>query len=343
MKIDKEIKTSDYQSFVREIKEKIYQSQYNAMQVVNKELIQLYWDLGKMIVEKQEQFSWGKSVVENLSKDLQKEFPGTQGYSSFNLWRMRKFYLGYIKNEKLAPLVQEIAWSHNVIILEKCDSDLEREFYIRMTKKYGWTKNILIHQIEGGSYERFLANQTNFDKSLDEKYRHQAKLAVKDSYIFDFLELSEDYKERELELSLVNNVRSFLQEMGGDFTFIGNQYKLKIEEKEYFIDLLLYHRKLKSLVAIELKVTEFKPEYAGKMQFYLAVLDDKVKLEDENPSIGIIVCKSKNRTEVEYALRRTNSPVGVADYSLSKKLPKELKGLLPSAKEIENRLFEIDK
>jgi len=224
----------------------------------------------------------------------------------------------------------------------KCKDDLEREFYIRMTRKYGWTKNVLIHQIEGGAYNLFLSNQTNFDKTLQEKYKHQAKLAVKDSYTFGFLELAEDYKERELEIALVNNIRSFLQEMGGDYTFIANQYKVSLEGKDFYIDLLLYHRKLKSLIAIELKTTDFKPEHAGKMQFYLAVLDDTIKLEDENPSIGIIVCKTKNRTVVEYALKTASKPIGVADYSLSKTLPKELKGLLPSPAQIAESLSEID-
>ena len=336
-----EINKSEYKNFVIEIKEKIYQSQLQAMKAVNTELLALYTDIGKSIVEKQELYGWGKSVVKNLSKDLQKEFPGVSGFSTQNLWYMRQFYLEYKKNTKLQPLVGEIGWSHNIILISKCKDLLEREFYIKMTKKYGWTKNVLIHQIEGGAYEQFINNQTNFDKVLPEEYKHQAKLAVKDSYMFDFLELTEKHKEKELELSLIKNIRSFLQEMGGDFAFIGNQYKLKVGNKSYFIDLLLYHRKLKCLVAIELKVSEFIPEYAGKMQFYLAVLDDKVKLEEENPSIGIIVCKSKDRTEVEYALKRTSSPVGVADYSLSKKLPTELKGLLPTAKEIEESLSNI--
>jgi len=309
------IQQSDYQDFVKEIKEKISQAQYQAMKAVNKELIRLYWDIGKAIVEKQEELGWGKSVVENLSKDLQYEFPGTKGFSVQNLWYMRQFYLEYKVNEKLQPLVGEI----------------------------GWTKNVLIHHIESLSYEKYLLGQTNFDKALPGKYRHQAKLSVKDSYIFDFLELREDHDERELELGLVKNIRKFLLEIGGDFTFIGNQYKLELEGDEYYIDLLLYHRRLKSLVAIELKTTSFKPEYTGKMQFYLAVLDDKVKKKDENPSIGIIICKTKKRTLVEYALRNTKSPVGVADYSLSKTLPKELKGLLPSPEEIIRSLSYITK
>lgn len=333
---------ADYQQFLKQIKEQVYQSQYEALKAVNKELIDLYWSIGKAIVQKQDQNGWGKSVVENLSNDLQKEFPGMKGFSSDNLWRMRKFYVRYSDNEKLAPLVQEIGWGHNIVVMEKCKDDLEREFYIKMTKKYGWTKNVLIHQIEGNSYQRFLLNQTNFDQALEEQYRHQAKLAVKDSYSFDFLEMAEEYKERDLELSLVNNIRSFLMEMGGDYSFIGHQYRIELEEDEYFIDLLLYHRRLKCLLAIELKTTAFKPEYAGKMQFYLSVLDDTMKLEGENPSIGIIICKSKNKTVVEYALKTATKPMGVADYSLSKTVPRDLKGLLPTPEEIERSLKELD-
>ena len=337
----KEIRQADYQSFLREIKGKILDAQYEALKAVNRELISLNWDIGKSIVDKQEKLGWGKSVVETLSKDLQNEFPGIQGYSSHNLWRMRKFYLAYQGNEKLAPLVQEIGWSCNIVILERCKDDLQREFYIQMTKKYGWTKSMLVHQIESEAYERFLLNQTNFDMALEKKYRHQANLAVKDSYNFDFLALGEEYNERQLELGLINNVRSFLLEIGGDFSFIGNQYKLEVDGEEFFIDLLLYHRRLKCLVAIELKTTDFIPEYAGKMQFYLSVLDDKDKQEDENPSIGIVICKTKRRTVVEYTLKNTGSPMGVADYSLSRRLPKSLKGLLPSSKEITDRLSHL--
>jgi len=332
---------SDYKAFVKKIKEKIYQAQLEAMRSVNREILNLYTNIGQSIVDKQDHLGWGKSVIKNLSRDLQNEFPGIQGFSARNLWRMRNFYLEYKENTKLPPLVAEISWSHNIILMEKCKDLLEREFYIRMTKKYGWTKNILIHQIEGGVYERYLANQTNFEKTLAKKYRHQAKLAIKDSYNFDFLDLGREYDERELEVGLINSIRSFLVEMGGDFSFIGNQYKLDVDGEEFFIDLLLYHRQLKSLVAIELKVTDFKPDYAGQMQFYLAVLDDKVRRTGENPSIGIIICKTKRRTVVEYALKNSNSPVGVADYTLSKDLPNNLKGLLPSQDEIVNSLKYI--
>ncbi len=337
------ISNPNYKVFLQEIKEQVYTSQYKALKQVNKQLIELYWFIGKSIVEKQEQFGWGKSVVENLADDLQKEFVGVKGFSSQNLWRMRKFYEEYNKNEKLAPMVREVGWSHNILIFEKCKDDLQREFYIRMIRKYGWTKNVLIHQIEGKSYERFLLNQTNFDKALEEKYRHQAKLAVKDSYSFDFLEMSEDYGERDMELQLIKNIRSFLMEMGTDFAFIGNQYKVTVGDDDFYIDLLLYHRRLKCLIVVELKTTKFKPEHAGQMQFYLTALDEQEKEVDENPSIGIIICKGKNRTVVEYALKRVNAPMGVADYTITEKLPDDMQDLLPSAEEIIGRLEKFIK
>jgi predicted nuclease of restriction endonuclease-like (RecB) superfamily len=337
-----EIASNNYQLFFKEIKERILSAQYEALRAVNKELIVLYWDLGKMIVERQEEEGWGKSVVEQLAKDLQKEFPGIKGFSERNLWNMRIFYLTYKDSKKLQPLVAEISWTKNIVIMEKCKDDLEREFYIKMTKKFGWTKNVLIHQIESRAYERFLLNQTNFDKTLPEKYRHQAKLAVKDEYTFDFLELGEEHSETELELALINNIRRFLIEMGGYFTFIGNQHRLEVGGDEFFVDLLLYHRKLRCLVAIELKVGEFKPEYAGKMQFYLSVLNDTIRLAEENPSIGIILCKEKNRIIVEYALKDTTQPIGVSTYRITPTLPEELQKYLPSGEEIAKRLEGVE-
>ena len=337
-----EVQINDFSAFVREIKSKILSHQYNALKIVNKELIDLYWEIGKSIVSKQEAFGWGKSVVKSLSTELQLEFVGIKGFSVQNLWNMRQFYLQYRENEKLQPLVREISWTKNVVIFQKCKEDVEREFYIRMTAKYGWTKSVLIHQIEGKSYELFLLNQTNFDKTLEEKYGHQAKLAVKDEYSFSFLELQGKYSEHELEIGLINKIRNFLTQMGADYCFIGNQYRLEVDGDEYFIDLLLYHRRLKSLIAIELKIGKFKPEYAGKMNFYLSVLNDTVKLADENPSIGIIICKEKSRTTVEYALKDSQQPIGVSTYTLTDSLPQNLKDLLPSSEEITARLEEIN-
>ena len=221
---------------------------------------------------------------------------------------MRQFYLEYSQNEKLQTLSREIGWSHNVAIFQKAKDNLEREFYIKSVKKFGWSYRVLDNHIDNKSYEKYLLNQTNFDKTLPEDYIHQAKLAVKDEYNFDFLELGDQHSEYQLEIGHINKIREFLSQMGADFTFIGNQYKLEIDDEEYFIDLLLYHRKLKSLIAIELKVGKFQPEYAGKMNFYLAALNDTVKLEDENASIGIIICREKKRTTVEYALKDSNQP-----------------------------------
>lgn len=335
------LKNSDYVTFLSEVKSRIRSAQYEAMKVVNEQHIQLNWDIGKMIVEKQEKLGWGKSVVKQVSKDIQLEFPGITGYSTDNLWRMRKFYLNYRHKEKLAPLVQEISWSHNIVIMEKCKDDERRQFYMMMAKKFGWTKNVLIHQIENKTYEKYLLNQTNFEQTVPEKYRNQAILAIKDEYQFGFLELSDQHAERELELAIVRHIRAFLRELGNYFSFIDNQFRIAAGDKEYFIDLLLFHRKLNCLVAIDLKIGEFTPEMAGKMQFYLNVLNDQVREEHENPAIGIIVCKSKDRMIVEYALRDSRQPIGVATYTIEEQLPEKWKNLLPSPAQLEKHFYFI--
>lgn len=331
-----------YGALLGEIKQRIRSAQYEALRAVNRELISLYWDIGKIITSRQEGETWGKGIVEQLARDLQAEFRGVTGFSARNIWRMRDFYLTYHANEKLSPMVTEIGWTHNQVILSKCKDDLEREFYIRMTRKYGWTKNVLIHQIENQTYEKTLLNQTNFTKTLPEHLQDQAKLAVRDEYIFDFLELGDEHSERELEQALLGKLDTFLRQMGGMFAFIGSQYRLEVEDQEFFIDLLLYHRRLRCLVAIDLKVGRFQPEHVGKMQFYLAVLNDQVRLEHENPSIGIVLCKSKNKTIVEYALKDSDKPIGVATYRLVSTLPQELKGELPAPEVIAQLLERVE-
>ena len=330
----------NYNSLLADIKERVRAAQYAALRAVNRELVRLYWGIGQIIEERQRVVSWGKSVVERLASDLQQEFPGMNGLSKDNLWRMRKFYLHYSKSEKLAPMVQEIAWAQNVMILERCPNDSEREFYLRMTAKFGWTKAVLAHNIEARTFHKYLSNQTNFDGAVPEKYRGQAKLAVKDEYTFDFLELGEEHSEKELEGAIIAKVGRFLREMGGIFAFVGNQYRLEVDGQEFFIDILLYHRHLKCLVAVELKVGEFMPEYIGKMQFYLAALDSLVKTPDENPSIGIVICKSKRRTVVEYSLRESRKPIGVSTYKVFKSVPQGLKGQLPSPAQVSLLLEE---
>jgi predicted nuclease of restriction endonuclease-like (RecB) superfamily len=311
------------------VKERVRAAQFAALRAVNTELVGLYWDIGRMIVGRQEAAGWGKAVVARLSEDLKREFPGVAGFSVQNLWYMRQFYAEYHADERLQPLVGEIAWAHNLVIMSRCKDPLQREFYLRMTRKFGWSKNVLTHQIDNQSYEKSLLGQTNFDRALTPELRAQATLAVKDDYTFDFLELGEAHSERSLEQALIGKVEHFLRAMGGMFAFMGSQYRLEVDGREFFLDVLLFHRRLRCLVAIELKVGEFQPEFVGKMQFYLTALDRQVRQADENPSIGIFLCKEKNRTIVEYALHDAQKPIGVATYQITKTLPQELRDQLP--------------
>jgi predicted nuclease of restriction endonuclease-like (RecB) superfamily len=306
---------ADYPQFLTAIKQRVRAAQYQALQAVNREQLQLYWDLGQLIAERQQQAGWGKKIVETLAHDLQTEFVGLSGFSASNLWRMRAFYLAYAQEEVLAPLVRELGWSLNVAILE--------------------------NQLQAQAYQKTVTAQHNFEQTLPPTQHTPAVLALKDEYLFDFLELSVPHSEYELEQALLSNVRRFLSEMGGDFTFIGNQYRLELAGQEYFIDLLLFHRELQCLVAIELKIDEFRPEYAGKMNFYLSVLNETVRKAHEQPSIGIIICQSKNRTVVEFALRDVNKPIGVATYTFSDTLPSELRPFFPSNEELVRRLDAV--
>ncbi|AIZ56717.1 hypothetical protein Mpt1_c08400 [Candidatus Methanoplasma termitum] len=361
VKKKKEIMGSElvkYNSFIRDIKDLVLRHQYDAMKAVNLELMQLYWEIGREIYCQQLEHDWGDSVVEVLSKELQKEFPGVRGFSTRNLWLMRNFFIEYsrpailqsstaemetpilkpfiaeVKKATLPPFMAEISWSKNYIIMQKCKTPTEREFYTKMTKHYGWTNEVLINNIENKAFEKYLTNQTNFDETVPEKYRFQAKLAVKDDYNFDFIEMGIEHSEAELEREVINNIQAFLSEMGGYFSFIGSQHRIDVDGDDYYIDLLLYHRRLRCLIAIDLKIGEFRPEHAGKMQFYLSALDETMKLPDENPSIGVIICKSKSRTKVEYTLRSTSKPIGVATYSYYDNMPDEMRSMLPSPERI---------
>lgn len=332
------ILSPEYLNFKNEITARIRSAQYEALKAVNKEMIALYWEVGKRITEQQTALGWGKSVVENLSRDIQKEFPGIKGFGVRNMWDMARFYAEYQFDEILQPLVAEISWSKHVVILTKCKETRQRQFYILATKKYGWTKDVLINKIEAKTYENYLLGQSNFDKTLPDEIKNQAILALKDEYTFDLVGLVEEHSEYELEQAIIKNIRAFLMEFGTDFSFIGNQYRLEVDGKEYFIDLLLYNRRLQAMIAIELKIGEFQPEYKGKMEFYLNILNDTIKLPHENPAIGIIICKSKSRMIVEYALKSSNMPIGVATYSLSSELPEAYKKLLPTSEEIAKKI-----
>ena len=318
---------------INEIKEKVKKAQYKALQSVNIELINLYWGVGKslsIVKEKKSQLN----LITILANEMQKDFPGIKGFSVSNIKYMVRFYNGYHGIERLESKITEISWSKHIIILQKCKEDIEKEFYILATKRFGWSKNVLIHQIEQQAYEKFLLNQTNYEKTLSKKVKNQGHVAIKDEYIFDFLNLNEEYDEKEFENEIIKNMRKFLMEMGNQFAFISNQYKIVVGGENFFIDILLYHRQLKCLVAIELKIGKFIPEYKGKMEFYLAVLNDTEKLPDENDAIGIIICKEKNRTVVEYSLKTSNMPIGVASYETTNELPKDYEELLPDKDEI---------
>ena len=330
--------TPDYPAFLTEIKARIRRGQYQALRAANKELLSLYWDLGEAIHQKQEALGWGKAVVQTLSDDLRVEFPGQSGFSATNLWLMRQFFAEYHARPNLQPLVGEISWAKNLLIMGRCKDDLQREFYLRATARFGWTKAVLQHQIDSQSYEKYLLNQTNFDQTLPPEIRNQAILAVKDEYTFDLMGLTEEHDERELEQALVKNVRRFLGEMGSLFTFVGSQHRLEVGGQEYFIDLLLFHRRLRCLIAIELKARAFQPEHKGKMEFYLEALEAQERLAGENPPIGIIICREKNKTVVEYALRSASRPIGVASYTVSSELPEAYRDDLPSPEQIAERL-----
>ena len=335
MNIDK-----NYNNFIKELKSKIYSAKSNAILSVNRLMIELYFEIGKEIVSNQEVLGWGKSVVEQMSKDLISEFGEKSGYSSSNLWRMRNFYLSYKDNEKLAQLVREISWGQNIIIFEKCKDDEIKEYYIKNSIEFGWNRNVLMHHIKTNLFDRDkIENKSNnFEISLPLHLSELAQDIVKSEYNLEFLEVAKDLHERVVENSLIDNIKQFLLELGYGFSFIGNQYKLSLGENEYFIDLLFFHRKLNALIAVELKVGIFKPEYAGKMNFYLNLLNDTVKMPHENPSIGIILCTDKDKLEVEYALQNVVQPMGVSTYTVQDTLPKEWDKSLPTKEELEQKL-----
>jgi predicted nuclease of restriction endonuclease-like (RecB) superfamily len=333
-----DLKPTGYGDFLIEIKRQIRQRQHQALRAVNRELLALYWWLGENISRKQIELGWGKGVVEALARDLQTEFPGRNGFSAQNLWLMRQFFTEYQDKPKLQSLIGEISWSKNLLIMGRCKDELEREFYLRATARFGWTSKLLQHQLDNQSYRQYLHGQTNFDAALPDTVKAQALLAIKDHYTFDFLGLADEHSERDLEQALVRNLRQFLSEMGNAFTFVGNQYRLEVDGRDYFIDLLLFHRRLRCLVAIELKIGEFKPEHKGQIEFYLDMLDQHHRMEGENTPIGIVICRSKTKTMVEYALRTANRPLGIATYAVTPQLPASYEGELPSPEEIAERL-----
>ena len=332
----------EYNTFFNEIKSIVERARYDAFKSVNGVQIRQNFEIGKAIVKKQDSFGWGKSVVERLSKDLNKIYDGATGYSVQNLWYMRQFYKEYRDKQELFELSLSVPWSHNLVIIQKIKNDEERKYYLKATDEMAWSRTVLIHQIKANAYEhhRQLPKFSNYEKALPEHLSEQANEALKSSYNLDFLGVTKPVKERELENMLIEQIRDFLLELGYGFCFIGNQYKLKLNDNEYVLDLLFYHRILKCLIVIELKTVEFKPEFAGKMDYYLALVDKQLKQDDDNPSIGIILCPTKKDDEVEFALNVFLKPIGVADYVLTNELPDKLSGKMPTAKELNEQIMK---
>jgi len=365
----------EYRQFIEALKGRIASARLSAARAVNRDLILLYWDIGRGIVEKQQTLGWGDSVVEMVSTDLRRAFPGMRGFSPDSVWRMRQFYSDYADSEFLEQAVPEMArqggkcleqavpeipqkegvfsrdrflsrfvremlapipWGHHVELLKKVKASAARLYYLRATAQFGWTRNVLLNQIKAGAFERSLkkGKTHNFALALPEHLAEQAEEMMKSSYNLEFLGIQRAVKERKLEELLIERLRDFILELGYGFCFVGRQHRLTLGKKEYFIDLLFYHRFLKSLVAFELKVGPFEPEYAGKMDFYLNLLNDRERGPEDNPSIGIILCAEKDDVEVEYALKTKQNPIGVAEYHLQSTLPVELRGKLPTARQL---------
>ncbi len=330
-----------YKPFLKEILIKIQKARYEMLKTVSYETVNLYWNIGKDISQKVEQEKWGKSIVEQLAKDLQTEFPGVRGFSASNIWRMKNLYEAYAEDEKLAPLVREIGWTQNCIIIEKCKDELEREFYLKQTKAKGWSKLDLIDKIKQNYFKNNLLVQNNFKNTVSEDLKARVAWEFVDDYNIELINPDQPISEKSLENAIIENIVKFLQDMGGKFAFVGRQYRLAYDGKEYFIDLLFFNFELNCYVVFELKAREFDPRDVGQVQMYLMLVNEQVKQKNHNKTIGIIICKKKNRTVVEYMMGESKQPVGVATYNQYENLPEDIAKYLPSEKEIIKRLGNI--
>jgi predicted nuclease of restriction endonuclease-like (RecB) superfamily len=330
----------DYPEFLRTLKAKIQARQTQAILAVNRELIALYWEIGQQIVVRQETSGWGDAIITQLERDLKRDMPDLEGFSRRNLYRMRALYLAYREQgENVPQLVAQIPWGHNTVLLEKVKDAIEREWYMQQTLEQGWSRNVLIHQIESKLYVRQVSQTKshNFEQTLPSPQSDLVEQALKDPYVLDFLFLKKGAKERDLQNAILAKLRDFLVELGNGFAFMGSEYPLRVSEQDFFLDLLFYHYRLRCLVVIDLKIGEFKPEDAGKMNFYLSALDAQVKHPDDRPSVGIILCKSKDRLIADYALTNLNRAIGVSTYETGE-VPSELQAELPTVQQLQQAL-----
>lgn len=340
----------DYPRFLQELKARIQQAQTRAALAANRELLELYWSIGRDIVLRQEWAAWGSAVIDRLGQDLQTALPGLQGFSGRNLWRMRAFFLAYRAEgtEKegdaiLPQAVAEIPWGHHALLLDKVKDRDERIFYARAALTNGWSRNVLTVQIEAQLARRQGKALTNFQATLPPPQSDLAQQSLKDPYLFDFLTLDAEAREKDIEGGLVEHVQRFLLELGIGFAFVGRQVPILVGSRERYLDLLFYHLKLRCFVVIELKSVPFEPEFAGKLNFYLSAVDSQLRHPEDRPSIGLLLCKEKERVVVEYALRDIGKPIGIAEWrtKLVGSLPAELQANLPTIEEIEKELGEI--
>jgi predicted nuclease of restriction endonuclease-like (RecB) superfamily len=335
--------STNCQSTLKDLIQRVKQGQYNALKAFSQEKVQMAWDLGKTISEKVKAHNWGDGVIHSLSKDLQLEFPGVTGFSIRDLAYMRKLYETYYMSSNLQPLVAQISWSNNKIILDKCKDPLEAEFYIKKCINIGWSKFDLIDNIKRGNFQNSLLAQNNFDRTLvvDQDLKQSVAMDFRDDMGIELIDGENPFAEKTIEESIMLNLNAFLLSMDGKFGFVGRQVRLEVAGDLFFVDLLFYHFELNCYVVMELKATKFKPEHLGQIEGYMAIIDNTKRKPNMNPTIGILVCRDKNRILVEYLLGRTNQPVGVATFSNGKQyndLDQDLKALLPDQIEIERRL-----
>ena len=331
------INDNQYLSVIESIKTEISKAQYNAALQVNKELTLLYYHIGRIINEHK---SWGNKFIDNLARDIKIAYPNSAGYSVRNLKYMAKFAAEYPDEEFVQTVSAQIPWSHNVAIVEKVKKVEQCEWYIKKTLENGWSYNVLVHQIESGLYERQAIAQkiSNFESLLPAPQSELAVQTMKDPYVFDFIPFKEDMVERDIENALVKDVTALLLELGTGFAFLGNQYHLNVGGDDFYIDLLFYNLNLRCYVVIELKTGDFKPEYAGQLNFYLSAVDAELKKDTDNPTIGLLLCKNKNNLVAEYSLKDMSKPMGISEYKISSVLPEELSQQLPSVEDIQKRI-----
>ncbi|MEM6255175.1 MAG: PDDEXK nuclease domain-containing protein [Cyanobacteria bacterium P01_D01_bin.156] len=333
------LSTDNYRQFLQSLKDRIQSAQVKAALAVNQELILLYWQIGHEILDRQQQEGWGTKVIERLAKDLKRDFPDMTGFSARNLKYMRAFADAYSDHQMVQQVFSQIPWGHNVRLLDALKDPEERLWYARQTIEHGWSRNVLLMQIDQGAHiQTDSAAITNFERTLPPDQSDLAKNLIKDPYNFDFLTLAADAQERDLEKSLLGHIRDFLLELGVGFAFVGSQHPIQVGNKEYAIDLLFYHLKLRCFVVIDLKLGEFEPEFSGRMNFLVSAVDDLMRHADDQPTIGMILCKSNDATVAEYSLRDVNKPIGVATHRLGRELPADLQGTLPTVEELEQQL-----